>query len=54
MDEAIFSYNKKQSFGIVTFDTKAADPTVTYDVISIDREKVHSLTVKRSQLSWTE
>ena len=50
MKEAIFSYNKKQSFGIVTFDTTAGDPTATYDVVSIDGEKVHSVTVKRSQL----
>ena len=47
---AIFSYNKKQSFGLVKFDTTVDDPTVTYDVYSIDDEKVHSITVKRSEL----
>src|SRR5690606_15995097 len=45
MDEAIFSYNAKQSFGLVEFDTTAADPTVKYTVINIDGEPVHELTV---------
>ncbi len=47
---AIFSYNKPQSFGLVTFDTTAKDPQVTYEVVNIDGEKPHSITVKRSQL----
>ncbi len=50
MKEAIFSYNKKQSFGLVDIDTTADDPTVTYSVYSIDGEKIHSLTLHRSQL----
>ena len=47
---AIFSYNKPQSFGLVTFDTTLADPQVTYEVVNIDGDKPHSLTVARSQL----
>lgn len=47
---ALFSYNKKQSFGLVSFDTTAVDPTVRYDVISIDGEKVRSLEPRHSQL----
>jgi alkaline phosphatase D len=50
MAEAIFSYNKLQSFGLVTLDTNAADPTITYDVYNIVGEKMHSLTLKRSEL----
>ena len=50
MKEAIFSYNKKQSFGLVEFDTTVADPTVNYTVISIDNEKIDSLELKRSML----
>ena len=50
MKEAIFSYNKKQSFGLVEFDTTVADPTVNYTVISIDDEKIDSLELKRSML----
>ena len=49
---AIFSYNKLQSFGLVTFDTTRDDPQVTYDVVNIDGEMPHSLTVKRSELQY--
>ncbi len=51
MKNAIFSYNKSQSFGLVTFDLTAADPTVTYAVVNIDGEKVHEMTVKKSSLT---
>ena len=50
MDEAIYSYNAKQSFGTVDFDTQAKDPTATYAVHSIDGEQIYKFTVKRSQL----
>ena len=50
MAEAIFSYNAKQSFGTVDFDTKVKDPTATYRVHSIDGEQIYQYTVKRSQL----
>lgn len=50
MKQAEFSYNKKQSFGLVTFDTTKADPTVTYAVMTIDGERVHAFELKRSQL----
>jgi alkaline phosphatase D len=49
---AIFSYNKPQSFGLVTFDTTADDPQVTYEVVNINGEKPHTITVKRSQLGF--
>ena len=49
---AIFSYNKPQSFGLVTFDTTIDDPEVTYEVVNIDGGKPHSITVKRSQLGY--
>ena len=48
---AIFSYNDPQSFGLVTFDTTADDPVATYEVVNINGEKPHSLTVKRSELN---
>ncbi|MDC0937313.1 alkaline phosphatase D family protein, partial [Pirellulales bacterium] len=50
MKNALFSFNKNQSYGRLTFDTVANDPQVSYDVVTIDGETVHSLTVKRSQL----
>lgn len=50
MKTAIFSYNKKQSFGLIDFDTTLADPTITYSIVTIDGETVHSHTLKASQL----
>jgi alkaline phosphatase D len=50
MKAALFSYNAKQSFGLIHFDTTLEDPRATYDVVTIDGEKVHSITVKLSQL----
>lgn len=47
---ALFSYNAKQSFGLIEFDTTAADPTVKYTVVTIDGERVHELTVRREEL----
>jgi len=49
--KALFSYNEKQSFGLLTFDTTRADPEVTYQIINIDSEAVHSVTLRRSQLT---
>jgi len=51
-DKALFSYNKKNMFGSLSFDTTREDPTVTYKIITIDNEVVHSFTVKKSQLSY--
>lgn len=51
---AIFSYNEKQSFGLITFDTTLPDPEVTYEIYSIDDEKVFSFTLKKSQLTPKE
>jgi len=49
---AIFGYNAKCSFGLLTFDATAADPELTYDVININDEKIHTLKVKRSEISF--
>jgi alkaline phosphatase D len=48
---SIFGYNEKQSFGLVSFDTTKADPTVTYEIVSIDNETVNSLTIRLSEIS---
>jgi len=48
---AIFGYNKKPSFGLLSFDTTLPDPTVTFQIINIDNEAVHSLTLKKSDIS---
>ena len=51
MKAAEFSYNAKQSFGIVSFDTTIDDPTVTYAIRNIDGKEVFSRTFKRSTLA---
>ena len=52
IDSSLFGYNEKQSFGRVDFDLTAADPTVTYTIINIDGEEIHSLQVKLSELQF--
>jgi alkaline phosphatase D len=47
---ALFCYNEKCSFGMIDFDTQAADPSATISVVNVDGETVHTLTLKRSQL----
>jgi len=53
IDGALFSYNASQSFGLLSFDTTKPDPEVTYTIINIDGEEVHTFTVRRSQLTET-
>jgi len=48
---AIFGYNKKCSFGSLTFDTSLRDPEITYRIINIDNELIHTLTLKKSRLT---
>ena len=50
MRQAVFSYNKKQSFGTVDIDTTVDDPTITYRVVNIDGEEIHKHTVRGSEL----
>jgi alkaline phosphatase D len=50
MDESLFGYNEKNSFGWLRFNTKAEDPEVTYRIVDIDGKLQHSFTVKLSQL----
>jgi alkaline phosphatase D len=51
VEGSLYSYNDTPHFGRLRFDTTAADPTITYDIISIDGEVVHSTTLSRSQLT---
>jgi alkaline phosphatase D len=48
---ALFGYNEKCSFGLLTFDTSRADPQVTFDVVNIDGQTVHSLAIHKSELT---
>jgi alkaline phosphatase D len=49
--QSLFGYNEKQSFGYLTFDLTQADPTVTFEIYSIDNEMINSLTLKLSEIS---
>jgi alkaline phosphatase D len=51
MEQAEFSYNAQQSFGVVDIDTTQEDPLITYRIITIDREEVHKFELRRSQIS---
>ena len=51
MPGALFGYNEKCSFGLLSFDTTVADPQVTYQIISIDNDVIHTFSLNRSQLS---
>ena len=52
VEGALFGYNEKQSFGLLTFDTTLPDPVVTYQIYSIDNELIYTLDVKRSEISY--
>lgn len=52
MPASLFGYNAKPSFGMVTFDTARPDPAVTYQIYSIDGERIYTFTLHRSQLSY--
>jgi hypothetical protein len=51
MPGALFGYNKKCSFGLLTFDTMKTDPEVTYQIINIDGELIWEFSLKKSQLT---
>jgi alkaline phosphatase D len=50
----LFDYNDKCSFGMLSFDSKADDPQVKYQIVSIDGEIVHALTIKKSALTMRD
>jgi len=52
MRGSIWGYNEDRSFGVLRFDTRAADPQVTYDVLTVDGEKVRTFTLKLSSLQF--
>ena len=50
MPESYFGYNRKRSFGHLTFDTTKDDPEVIYRVVNEDGEVMYRYPVKRSEL----
>lgn len=47
---ALFSYNAKESFGVLTFDTDREDPELHYQIFSIDNELIETLAIRLSEL----
>lgn len=52
MAGSLFSYNDKNAFGRLVFDTADEDPTVRYQIITIDGAMTHSFKLRRSELEW--
>ena len=48
---ALFGYNEKCTFGRLRFDTTLQDPTVIYDIITIDNELVYSFPLRLSSIT---
>lgn len=48
--ERILCYNEKCSFGKLIFNTKSPEPTLRYEIWSIDNEKVETYTIKLNEL----
>jgi alkaline phosphatase D len=49
---SIYGYNEKPSFALITFDTTEPIPTFTYDIYSIDNEKVYTYDLKIDELKY--
>jgi len=50
---AIFEYNEKNTYSLLTFDTSKPDPVVVYKPMTIDDEVLYTMTLKLSDLSNT-
>jgi alkaline phosphatase D len=50
MDGCLFGYNKTNSFGLLIFDTRAEQPSVTYQIIDVDGQQQGELKLPLSQL----
>jgi alkaline phosphatase D len=50
MPGALYGYNEKCSFGLLSFNTSIKDPEVNYEIVSIDNEVVHSQKIHKSEL----
>ena len=48
---ALFGYNEKQSFGLLTFDMTGPDPAVSFRIVTIDGEVAGAITLRRSDLA---
>ena len=48
----VWGYSETCSFGLMSFDTMATDPQVTFECITIDGEKKHEFVLRRSMLEF--
>ena len=48
---ALFSYNLKDSFGLLTFETAGEEPRVRYEIYSIDDELIETLVIPVADLA---
>jgi alkaline phosphatase D len=53
-DAALWSYNRGNFFGLLTFDLRPADPTVTFRCVASDGQELYSLELRRSELDFKE
>ena len=49
--DALFGYNEKPSFGLLHFKMSGDDPEISYSIYSIDDERIHSITLRKSELA---
>lgn len=49
---AVFSYDTKRSFGLLSFNTELADPEVTYRIINEDGIEVYNYSTKLSNMTF--
>ena len=54
MPGAIFTSLGKPAYGLLTIDTTLSDPEIRYDVVKIDNTVDGTLTVKKSQLGFSQ
>lgn len=52
IDGALFCYNEKCSFGLLSIDTTQKDAVVNYKVVNIDGETVHNFDLRESELRF--
>jgi len=50
-DKALFSYNKGNFYGMLTFDTTQADPQIMFRCITIDDKVIHTMKLRLSEIS---
>ncbi|MCA1747864.1 MAG: alkaline phosphatase D family protein, partial [Bacteroidales bacterium] len=48
--ELIFGYNEDNTFGLLHFNTMTDDPTITFEIVTIDNKSVWSMDIELSQL----